>query len=1346
MKVTFQEIKEYYLRNFGDGRRLYAFFRDQIANDAGSLGINWGAVEPELSWLPGQRLGLNQQRFLKKGTKTHSVYANYRELEGIITPMITINNRGMKEAAYVFDGWKELAALVESDRGFTDLNDRRKQHLQTMADKLEQQELKARRKAEQEALEREQSRLKDCAAYPMMAPLADSKYINKKGLWGIVPHVDGLKQGDDDRGHFMAIPLFGVTSRSLADTGDVVGLQRIYDTPFTRKSGETTDKDFTYGLNKLTTGAHAQIGNLATADRVYFCEGWATGATAYLAHNAHLVGRHGEAAVVVCLDSGQLKVVMDMMMALWPWLLDKAVVLLDNDRHKASEGKGNAGLLTGHELQNSWPSLICQVPDLSEADSCSHGTDFDDLRQGHRKALQEVARQISSTDFRLTRLRDPFERELAIMAITPKQSLQKQVERVAIIGANSFPVQRTLPQIARDMEAVELANPWMERAIDWKKVKDRIERHVYWRRKRAHLFRSFGSRITRKAERPEHIQYHAFDTTRIDSNILQFIKSLPGIIIVRAPMGSGKTQRLIKPLMWDCEKAAYFAHRVSLIGAAHNMLTSRAKDGSEAHVPGYVLDGIFHYHERDNFRDLAVKKLCSCINSINKDVFNPILNKLDVLAIDEASQTIKAITNGGTMKNPLRVYNRLKAVAASAQQVLLMDADANDSLVQWAEEVREMRADGLPIHVIDLKTDCSHLTVYHSEIDAVFADIIKQVGDGKRVMVADDSADEGEKLALQLRTLYPERRGLFISQDTKTHDELVQRFNDSPSQEIHKYDWVIYSPAISSGVSIEVELGQRPRMDLHYGLFRGVVSPSDAVQMIRRDRSATTFILGLGSQHGYKQDDEQAYWRATVRGMVEQPAELGISFNAESGAIELTSGNLSFDRMRIKQVCDENAARNDFANVLLMQLMADRYNVLPLALENQEEMAAKGEQAKKQAGDTLRQLDVERVMAATSPSDERREHLLKLTHISQDEKAELDRWNIEHYLQSQVTPDTIKWLRAGGMSHAKRFELLQMNEDRAKRLDQAEIEQGMPISTRTSHAVNNRLLRDYLTTCGIDLETGEGQATQESLQAGMNMLMAEADFLNHYASWCPLLRKQRRGGDLFKAIMENLNLEAERVRLSRRSAQGATVWSITKKSWQLMMDIHQAREFCGITSFEEWKVRQINRPVRLLMGIGKASITMQTISQQKAAQSALRPFRDGIYATPANTYWRQSPEAVTLAPQPPHVDFVREVIRLALPSQEIVPVLPIHDFADDLKAHSEVVDPRGSATGSVLVDVVALVREVAEGLSCGVREVLQLLSPVDLYDLAAGELNKAWLVEYVKGCRASHGPLFGYGV
>lgn len=96
-------------------------------------------------------------------------------------------------------------------------------------------------------------------------------------------------------------------------------------------------------------------------------------------------------------------------------------------------------------------------------------------------------------------------------------------------------------------------------------------------------------------------------------DVLKYVQSLQGIVIVRAGMGSGKSTGLLRPLMHSSERGISVAHRVSLIGGLWEMMT----EGK-----GVKAD-ILHYQDH-GYQEMApyASKLTICINSIVKTAGN----------------------------------------------------------------------------------------------------------------------------------------------------------------------------------------------------------------------------------------------------------------------------------------------------------------------------------------------------------------------------------------------------------------------------------------------------------------------------------------------------------------------------------------------------------------------------------------------------------------------------------------------------------------------------------------------------------------------------------------------------
>ncbi|WP_213884677.1 hypothetical protein, partial [Pseudomonas mosselii] len=104
-------------------------------------------------------------------------------------------------------------------------------------------------------------------------------------------------------------------------------------------------------------------------------------------------------------------------------------------------------------------------------------------------------------------------------------------------------------------------------------VKDHIARRLNKKCRIAQTPRSFSERITDPNKRPQHITYKRFETSVMTDDVLKYVQSLQGIVIVRAGMGSGKSTGLLRPLMHSSERGISVAHRVSLIGGLWEMMT-----------------------------------------------------------------------------------------------------------------------------------------------------------------------------------------------------------------------------------------------------------------------------------------------------------------------------------------------------------------------------------------------------------------------------------------------------------------------------------------------------------------------------------------------------------------------------------------------------------------------------------------------------------------------------------------------------------------------------------------------------------------------------------------------------
>ncbi|ENP7884568.1 hypothetical protein ACEG13_004872, partial [Salmonella enterica] len=368
---------------------------------------------------------------------------------------------------------------------------------------------------------------------------------------------------------------------------------------------------------------------------------------------------------------------------------------------------------------------------------------------------------------------------------------------------------------------------------------------------------------------------------------------------------------------------------------------------------------------------------------------------------DEATQGLRATLSGKAMAHPVDVFNKLiDAIAYSEDHALLVDADASDILVDICELAMARReTSGLStwtqIHVVELPVDVKYKNatgervarrVLYTDTDRIMVEVLKAVNAGEKFLLATDSTNFAEQLLLQLRDRWPEKKWLYVSQDTKPDQEVVE-FTDAPNQRAKLYDGLIYSPAISSGVSIEEKHFTR-----HFGCFCGQVVPSDAIQMLRRDRTATEFMVGLNKLPGVREESAENIKRGFLQALLET-AEINDEFTdavLDGDRLSLGLADTTYIRMKFKVAAMEAQARNDFANNMICILYADGYNVSHLAED--ETASAKGKELRKESKGRVWDMTVLRHLEAETPDENEHNELLARRSLSETEQAQLARW------------------------------------------------------------------------------------------------------------------------------------------------------------------------------------------------------------------------------------------------------------------------------------------------------------------------------------------------------------------
>ncbi|PQJ96819.1 hypothetical protein CXB77_05600 [Chromatium okenii] len=296
--------------------------------------------------------------------------------------------------------------------------------------------------------------------------------------------------------------------------------------------------------------------------------------------------------------------------------------------------------------------------------------------------------------------------------------------------------------------------------------------------------------------------------------------------LIRAPMGSGKTQLVLKTIFDQINNVVALTYSTTLV----DNLVSR-------------FEGATHYQDMAVNECALVEKIVACINSIGKINIRKSLDAAKAILADEIAHVVRVLYDpDGTLKSTAGAITRqfFDAIKATVKHGIFAGVDANLNDLT----VAAFRHNGAKPYVIDVvdHNPPKPMKIHRSE-KRIWWSASNEVNDGGRVFIACSGAKESLRVDRHLRAQCPGKKGLVINSrgGYATSGDPNQRawFKDVNGLVV-QYDWIIFSPAVESGVSIEVK-----HFTKWFGIYDGTKCASDFHQMLARDRTATGYEVAI---------------------------------------------------------------------------------------------------------------------------------------------------------------------------------------------------------------------------------------------------------------------------------------------------------------------------------------------------------------------------------------------------------------------------------------------------------------------------------------------------------------------
>lgn len=299
-----------------------------------------------------------------------------------------------------------------------------------------------------------------------------------------------------------------------------------------------------------------------------------------------------------------------------------------------------------------------------------------------------------------------------------------------------------------------------------------------------------------------------------------------GINLIRSPIGTGKTNVVENYLKSNPKLSIIFTtHLISLVENAAQRLDLKS------------------YNQCDAFDLQMQRKIAICLNSLGKLTLEGPLPEYDLLVIDEIEQVLTRLCSNIECK-PL-VFEVLKKLISNCKTVICLDADLSITTVDLIKTWCSNRA--INIHFNEYKVGQDREIILYDDRESLQLTAIKNLNINKHIYLAFNSRNEARKTFDLISNMCPQKKGLFISSTNNGDEDVIKFFNDV-NNESKKYDYIVCTPSVSTGVSISND-----HFTFVGGIFHSDINtPNDCMQALGRIRNTESIHVFCDKRMGYK--------------------------------------------------------------------------------------------------------------------------------------------------------------------------------------------------------------------------------------------------------------------------------------------------------------------------------------------------------------------------------------------------------------------------------------------------------------------------------------------------------------
>ncbi|MBF0620936.1 MAG: hypothetical protein HQL54_03330 [Magnetococcales bacterium] len=387
------------------------------------------------------------------------------------------------------------------------------------------------------------------------------------------------------------------------------------------------------------------------------------------------------------------------------------------------------------------------------------------------------------------------------------------------------------------------------------------------------------------------------EVTRTADEYLGDVDFKPGANFIKVHKGGGKTTSLRKSDIVNfssSNRVLFITFRRSLAG-----MTSHAF-------------GTAHYLECDDKMLQMENGVVICADSLYK--LDP-GTKFDTVILDESEQIISHFI-AETMSFRLKNFDQFRRLVHQVGTVVCLDADLSDLTFDTVMAARPK--DETPYILINEYQANKDRTIHvYSSKEEVWRQVKSALHGGGKVYFATNSKREAKKLHHDLKTFDSDLRGICISSDTSQEEASLDIIRDV-NEHCIKYDYVIATPSIVSGISIDVE-----HFTHVFGIFNSMSTTyHDALQALSRVRTIDALHVYLDPCMGYLETDSEKIGLDWIKSHEDKEHLVGISLDGARFCRHSV-----FEKLAQEVTAHQNESKNDFKRHFLTSAINEGYDI-----------------------------------------------------------------------------------------------------------------------------------------------------------------------------------------------------------------------------------------------------------------------------------------------------------------------------------------------------------------------------------------------------------------------------------